>query len=190
MVELNNGCICCTINQDLIESVDKILQRDQQVDYLILETTGVADPLPVALTFLSSSLKAKTRLDSIVTLADCENFSLDRFPDNKTAINQFICADVVVLNKIDLVDSNKIKNIQERITNLKAGVRIIKTTNSQVPLPLILSVGLFEFDRYFQEEIHHDHHDYHHDHDHSHHLENDGFISISFECDHVVAGFA
>ena len=179
IVELNNGCICCTINQDLIESVNKILQRDQLVDYLIVETTGVADPLPVALTFLASSLKAKTRLDSIVTLADCENFSLDRFPESETAINQFVCADVVILNKTDLVDSNKIKHIEERITNLKAGVRIIKTTNSQVYLPLILSVGLFESDRYFHEEIHHDHHAHHH----SHHLENDGFISLSFECD-------
>ena len=148
VVELNNGCICCTINQDLVESVNKILQRDQQVDYLIVETTGVADPLPVARTFLATTLKVKTRLDSIVTLADCENFSLDRFPDNETAVNQFVCADVVILNKTDLVDSDKIANIEGRINDLKQGVRIIKTTNSQVSLPLILSVGLFESDRY------------------------------------------
>ena len=180
VVELNNGCICCTINQDLIESVNRILQREQQVDYLIVETTGVADPLPVALTFVATSLKAKTRLDSIVTLADCENFSLERFPDSETAINQFICADVVILNKTDLVARNKIENIAKIITNLKEEVRIIKTTNSQVSLPLILSVGLFESDRYYQEEKHHDHH---HDHDHSHHLENDGFASVSFECE-------
>ncbi len=180
VVELNNGCICCTINQDLIESVNRILQRDQQVDYLIVETTGVADPLPVALTFLASSLRAKTRLDSIVTLADCENFSLEQFPDSETAINQFICADVVILNKTDLVARNKIENIAERITNLKEEVRIIKTTNSQVSLPLILSVGLFESDRYYQEEKHHDHH---HNYDHFHHLENDGFASVSFECE-------
>ena len=195
VVELNNGCICCTINQDLIESVNKILQRDKQVDYLIVETTGVADPLPVAMTFVASTLKAKTRLDSIVTLADCENFSLDRFPDNETAVNQFVCADVVILNKTDLVDSNKIANIEGRIDDLKQGVRIIKTTNSQVSLPLILSVGLFESDRYYQEDQEkkqdhdhkHDHsheqnHDHNHDHDHSHHLENDGFTSVSFEC--------
>ena len=180
VVELNNGCICCTINQDLIESVNRILQREQQVDYLIVETTGVADPLPVALSFLASSLRAKTRLDSIVTLADCENFSLEQFPDSETAINQFICADVVILNKTNLVARNKIENIAKIITDLKEEVRIIKTTNSQVSLPLILSVGLFESDRYYQEEKHHDHH---HDHDHSHHLENDGFTSVSFECE-------
>jgi G3E family GTPase len=177
VVELNNGCICCTINEDLVKSVEKILQREQQVDYLIVETTGVADPLPVALTFLGSNLRDQTRLDSIITLADCENFSLDKFEHSEAAISQFACADVVLLNKTDLVDTDTIGKIQDKIANLREGIRIIKTTNSQVPLPLILSAGLFESDRYFNTEKH-DHH-----HDHSHHLENDNFVSVSFECD-------
>lgn len=191
IVELNNGCICCTINQDLIATVDQILNREQKVDYLIVETTGIADPLPIALTFLATNLRPKTRLDSIITLADCENFSLDKFEHSEAAISQFTYADIVLLNKTDLVDVNTIKNIESKITNLKEGIRIIKTTNSQAPLPLILSVGLFESEQYFNGEKqsnnhdhNHDHdHEHHHHHEHSHHLENDGFVSVSFECD-------
>lgn len=187
VVELNNGCICCTINQDLIATVDKILDREKKVDYLIVETTGVADPLPIALTFLATNLRPKTRLDSIITLADCENFSLDKFEHSETAISQFNYADIVLLNKTDLVDADTIARIEAKITNLKEGVRIIKTANSQVPLPLILSVELFESEQYFNREKHdpnhHHDHEHHHHHDHSHHLENDGFVSVSFECD-------
>ena len=73
-VELNNGCICCTINDDLVKTVQKILERKEQLDYLIVETTGVADPVPVAVTFLSGELRGKTRLDSIITVVDCDNF--------------------------------------------------------------------------------------------------------------------
>jgi G3E family GTPase len=79
MVELSNGCICCTINNDLLDAVYKILERSDQIDYLVVETTGLADPLPVALTFLGTELRDLTRLDSIVTLVDSENYSLDLF---------------------------------------------------------------------------------------------------------------
>ncbi len=74
MVELNNGCICCTINEDLIQAVYKVLERPEKIDYLVVETTGLADPLPVALTFLGTELREMTRLDSIVTMVDCANF--------------------------------------------------------------------------------------------------------------------
>ena len=71
MVELSNGCICCTINSDLQDAVYRVLERDDKVDYLVVETTGVADPLPVALTFLGTELRDLTRLDSIITTVDC-----------------------------------------------------------------------------------------------------------------------
>ncbi|MGI0479701.1 CobW family GTP-binding protein [Geminocystis sp. CENA526] len=187
IIELNNGCICCTINEDLVTAIDKILERQKQIDYLIVETTGIADPFPVALTFLGTNLKDKTRLDSIITLADCENFSLDKFENSEAAFSQFAHADVVLLNKTDLVDSGKIDDIEQKINEIKEDVRILKTTNAKVSLPLILSVGLFESDLYFQpnkeEHKHHklDRHD--HKHDHSHHLDNDGFVSVSFTSD-------
>jgi G3E family GTPase len=85
MVELNNGCICCTINNDLVEAVYKVLERQDQVDYLVVETTGLADPLPVALTFLGTELRDLTRLDSIITVVDAANYSLDLFNSQVTA---------------------------------------------------------------------------------------------------------
>lgn len=203
MVELSNGCVCCTINEDLVNAVYKILERPDKIDYLVVETTGVADPLPVALTFLGTELRDMTRLDSIVTMVDCANFSLDLF-NSEAAYSQIAYGDVIVLNKIDLVDEADVDRLEIRIREIKEGARILRTEKSQVPLPLVLSVGLFESDKYFdrtESDHDHDHHDHHHhdhddcdrhdrDHDHhdhhhhhSNHLENDGFVSLSFESD-------
>lgn len=171
MVELSNGCVCCTINEDLIEAVYKVLERPEKVDYLVVETTGLADPLPVALTFLGTELRDMTRLDSIVTLVDCENFSLDLF-NSQAAQSQITYGDIIVLNKIDLVDEADVDALEVRVRDMKEGARILRTEKSQVPLPLILSVGLFESDKYFESESegHHDHdHDHQHHHDHAHH---------------------
>ncbi len=203
MVELNNGCICCTINDDLINAVYNILESDKKIDYLVVETTGLADPLPVALTFLGTELRDFTRLDSIITLVDSENFSLDLF-NSEAAYNQIAYGDIILLNKTDLVSLDRVDQLEARVREIKAGARVMRTTKAQVPLPLILSVGLFESDQYFQQEVqehqehkdhdshdhhaHHDHHDHHHhDHDHSHHLENDGFTSLSFQSDRPLA---
>ena len=193
IVELNNGCVCCTINEDLVEAVHKILDRPEKVDYLIVETTGLADPLPVALTFLGTELREMTRLDSIVSMVDCANFSLDLF-NSEAALSQITYGDIIVLNKTDLVDEGEVDSLEKRIRDIRESARILRTKKSQVSLPLILSVGLFESDKYFEHqevENHHDHDHDHHDHDHhhhhhdhhSHHLENDGFTSISFESD-------
>jgi G3E family GTPase len=195
MVELNNGCICCTINEDLIQAVYKILERPEKIDYLVVETTGLADPLPVALTFLGTELREMTRLDSIVTLVDCANYSLDLF-NSQAALSQITYGDIIVLNKTDLVDKEVVDSLEGRVRDLKQSARILRAERSRVPLPLILSVGLFESDTYFDasEKSSHDHHDHdhhdhdhhdhdHHDHDHhdhSNHLEMDGFTSISF----------
>ncbi len=207
MVELSNGCICCTINEDLVEAVYKVLERDEKIDYLVVETTGLADPLPVALTFLGTELQELTRLDSIVTTVDCENFSLDQF-ESEAAASQIVYGDVILLNKTDLVDEGDVDALEVRIRDINQKARVLRTQRSQVPLPLILSVGLFESDRYFEQASdshdhhghdhghhghdhdHHDHHDHHHGHDHdhdhhhhSHHLDNDGFVSLSFQSD-------
>ncbi|MGJ3245352.1 MAG: CobW family GTP-binding protein [Elainellaceae cyanobacterium] len=203
MVELNNGCICCTINNDLMDAVYRVLERQDQVDYLVVETTGLADPLPVALTFLGTELRDLTRLDSIVTVVDSENYSLDLF-NSQAAHNQIAYGDIILLNKVDLVNEERLNYLETSIQKIKDGSRILRTTQANVPLPLILSVGLFESDQYFgvssddhDHSDHHDHHHDHHDHDHSdhhdhhghhsHHLENDGFTSISFETDKPLA---
>ncbi len=200
MVELNNGCICCTINNDLVDAVYKVLEREEKLDYLVVETTGLADPLPVALTFLGTELRDLTRLDSIITVVDAANYSLDLF-NSDAAYSQIAYGDVIILNKADLVDEAALNDLEIKINEVKEGARILRTTRSEVPLALILSVGLFESDKYFdaadQHDHEHDHHDHdhhdhdhskcdddHHDHDHHHHsehLDNDGFTSISFQ---------
>jgi G3E family GTPase len=205
MVELNNGCICCTINNDLVDAVYKVLEREEKLDYLVVETTGLADPLPVALTFLGTELRDLTRLDSIITVVDAANYSLDLF-NSEAAYSQIAYGDVIILNKADLVDETTLNELEKKIGEVKEDARILRTTRSEVPLPLILSVGLFESDKYFDtvadthdhhDHDHHDHHDHdhdhstcghdHHDHEHNHdhsdHLENDGFTSISFQSD-------
>src|SRR4028119_2001890 len=165
MVELSNGCICCTINSDLMEAVYKVLERQDQIDYLVVETTGLADPLPIALTFLGTELRDMTRLDSIVTVVDSENFSLDLF-NSEAAHSQIQYGDIILLNKADLVDEADLDLLEVKIREVKEGARILRTTRSQVAIPLILSVGLFETDKYFDE--HSDHADEHH-HEHEHH---------------------
>jgi G3E family GTPase len=202
MVELSNGCICCTINNDLVEAVYRVLERQDQIDYLVVETTGLADPLPIALTFLGTELRDMTRLDSIVTLVDSENYSLDLF-NSQAAYNQILYGDIILLNKTDLVSETQLGALEGKIREVKEGARILRTTQSRVPLPLILSVGLFQSDQYFTPEstAEHEHHDHeHHDHDHSdcdhdhghclhdhhehhhsNHLELDGFTSVSFQ---------
>ena len=218
MVELNNGCICCTINSDLVDAVYKVMERQENnIDYLVVETTGLADPLPVALTFLGTELRDLTRLDSIVTMVDAANYSVDLF-NSEAAFSQIAYGDVIVLNKADLVNEADLDALEIKVRDIKEGARILRTTKSEVPLALVLSVGLFESDKYFDaaEEHNHDHHEHHehhdhshehhdhhehhehhdhsecghdhhdhdHDHDHhSHHLENDGFISVSFQTD-------
>ncbi|OKH18553.1 CobW family GTP-binding protein [[Limnothrix rosea] IAM M-220] len=167
MVELSNGCVCCTINEDLVNAVHKILEREDKIDYLVVETTGLADPLPVALTFLGTELRDMTRLDSIVTVVDCANYSLDLF-NSEAAYSQIAYGDIILLNKTDLVDEADVDSLEVRIRDIKEGARILRTQKSQVPLALLLSVGLFESDKYYDEAESHSHHDHDHDHDHDH----------------------
>jgi G3E family GTPase len=180
MVELSNGCICCTINNDLMDAVYKVLERQDKIDYLVVETTGVADPLPIALTFLGTELRDMTRLDSIVTVVDAENYSLDLF-NSQAAYNQIAYGDIILLNKADLVDEGDLDSLEVKIRDVKEGARIIRTTRSQVPLPLILSVGLFESDKYFAaaDDHSHGHEDPDPDHDHGDHDHHD-----HANCDH------
>ncbi|MEL4897295.1 CobW family GTP-binding protein [Crocosphaera sp. Alani8] len=171
MVELNNGCVCCTINEDLVQAVYQVLERSEKLDYLIVETTGLADPLPIALTFLGTELRDMTRLDSIITMVDCANFSLDLF-NSEAAHSQIAYGDIIVLNKTDLVNEGDVDALEVRLRDTKDSARILRTKKSQVPLSLILSVGLFESDQYFTQENtedKHDHDHHHHDHDRDHH---------------------
>jgi G3E family GTPase len=184
MMELSNGCVCCSLNNDLVDSIYRVLERREPVDYIMVETTGLADPLPIILTFLRSEFRDRVRIDATITVADAENFSPDLF-DSLAASNQFRYADAVLLNKCDLVESRALRAIETRIREIKGDGRIIRTTRSRVPLPLILSVGLFQSDRYFIDERDRAG-EAAHGHDH-HHLACDGFSSVSFVSDQPLA---
>ena len=176
MVELSNGCICCTINEGLVEAVKRIIAREEKVDRLIIETTGVADPLPIILTFVGSDFRDFTHLDSVITLIDAETFTPEHF-NSEVAYKQIAYGDILLLNKTDLANKEQLTALETYIASIKQNPRIIHTQYAQVPLPLILDVGLTQIDSYPEQE-HHKHH-----HHHSHHLEADGFVSMSFKSD-------
>jgi len=188
MIELNNGCICCTINGELLNTVSKILERPEKIDYLIVETTGLADPLPVAMTFAGGDLREKVRLDSIITLIDADNFDFD-IKSSSVSYSQILYGDILLLNKCDLVTNKQLNKIEDHINGIKKEPRILRSINSEVGLQTIMSVGLFETDNFHSKEYmmknedSHDHSSHSHDHSsHSHELNNiEGFTSVSFK---------
>jgi G3E family GTPase len=169
MVELSNGCICCTINGELLDAVYRILERPEKVDYLVVETTGLADPLPVAMTFLGSDLRDLTRLDSIITLVDAENFS-EELLQGEVARSQILYGDLLLLNKCDLVEEARLEALEHQLRAIKNDARILRSVKGEVPLALLLSVGLFESDKVaaVQEAPAQPDHTHQHDHDHAH----------------------
>ena len=179
MVQLGNGCICCTINQSLIDTVYELVDRDDAVDYIVIETTGIADPLPIMLSFISTDLQSVTHIDSILTVVDAESFMPNHY-DSEAALNQLIYGDIILLNKIDLVTPDRVDELETYIRSIKPGARVIQTQRGQVPLPLILDVGFNDSNLYFNlsQAAHPSQHEHH-----SHHLQNDGFMSVSFESD-------
>ena len=196
MIELNNGCICCSINGELLNTVSKVLERSEKIDYLIVETTGLADPLPVAMTFAAGDLREKVRLDSIITVIDGENFDFE-INNTSVAYSQILYGDILLLNKCDLVNEEQLKKVEKFINKIKKEPRILRSTNSEVGLQTIMSVGLFETDNFKfdqdKEDLEdkaqehsshsHDHSSHSHDHSsHSHDLNNiEGFTSVSYE---------
>ncbi|QNI88641.1 GTP-binding protein [Synechococcus sp. ROS8604] len=194
MVELSNGCICCSINDELKDAVERILERPDKMDYIVVETTGLADPLPVAMTFGATELRDATRLDSIITLIDAENFN-DEVLHTKIGRAQVIYGDILLLNKTDLVSKERLEEVENKLRDIKTDARIMHTIQGKVPLPLLLSVGLFESDKIVNQDDHnhheheHEHHGHsHHDHGHHHrdhqdHEAIEGFTSLSFESD-------
>ena len=175
MVELTNGCICCSINDELLNTVYKVLERPEPPDYLVVETTGLADPLPVAMTFLGSDLRNETRLDSIITVIDAENFG-EEILDTEVGRAQVLYGDILMLNKSDLVPPERLKELEGMLGEIKTDARFLHSVKGDVPLPLLLSVGLFESDKVVEEQAqeehkhsHHEHSHDHHDHGHAHH---------------------
>ncbi len=170
--EMNNGCICCTVRGDLIRIIDGLMRRKGKFDAIIVETTGLADPAPVAQTFfVDDAVGKKTRLDAVVTVADAKWLN-DRLKDAPEAKNQIAFADVILLNKTDLVGASQLREVEMRIRAINPYARVHVTERCQVPLPEVLGRNAFDLDRILTIEpefLETEEHDHHHDHDHDGH---------------------
>jgi G3E family GTPase len=146
MVELSNGCICCTVRKDLVKSVQKLLKRGK-LDYILIETTGVADPGPVAQTFLNiPQLQQYARLDSIITVADAEQLPT-QLNENEVARAQLVLADFVLINKVDLGSPEALEALERQILSLNPHARIFRTEQSRVNLDELLDLKVFDLER-------------------------------------------
>ena len=173
--EMNNGCICCTVRGDLIRIIEGLMKRRGKFDAIIVETTGLADPAPVAQTFfVDEDVRARSRLDAVVTVADAKWLAA-RLKDAPEAKSQIAFADVIVLNKTDLVSVAELAEVEARIRAINPYATLHRTQRCAVPLDAVLGRNAFDLDRilelepaFLETEDHHDHHDHGHG-DHAHH---------------------
>jgi G3E family GTPase len=172
--EMNNGCICCTVRGDLVRIIDGLMRRKGKFDGIIVETTGLADPAPVAQTFfVDENVGRKTKLDAVVTVADAK-WLRDRLKDAPEAKNQIAFADVILVNKTDLVSPEELSDVEARIRGINPYAKVHKTERCAIALPEVLGRNAFDLDRIldlepdFLETGEHHHHDHDHDHDHHH----------------------
>ncbi len=185
--EMNNGCVCCTVRGDLIRVVEGLMRRPGRFDAIVVETTGLADPVPVAQTFfMDEDVRAKTRLDAVVALVDAKHLPL-RLKDSREAEDQIAFADVVVLNKTDLVSEAELREVEATVRAINPAAKIHRTERSGVDLGEVLDRGAFDLKRALENDPHfldaHDEHDHNHghdhecgpdcDHDHHHHHDHD-----------------
>jgi G3E family GTPase len=199
LFEMNNGCICCTVRGDLIRTMHGLLAKDGNFDAIVVETTGLADPGPVAQTFfVDGFLRSKTELDSVTTVVDARHIEA-RLADSREALEQIAFADQIVLNKTDLVNEDELREVEAHIHRLNPMAPIHRAERAGVKLDMILGRGGFDLNRITELEpdflnpahgeaghVHDEHcgHDHdghrHHEHDHEH---DHGIRSISLKTD-------
>lgn len=185
--EMNNGCVCCTVRGDLIRVVQGLTRRQGRFDAIIVETTGLADPVPVAQTFfMDDDVRAKTQLDAVIALVDAKHLPL-RLKDSREAEDQIAFADVVLINKSDLVSSAEIAAIEATVRKINPSAQIHRTERSEIDMSKILNRGAFDLARAVENDPHfldqhdhghpdhqcdtdcdHHHDEHHHDHGHDH----------------------
>ena len=144
--EMNNGCICCTVRGDLIRIIGNLMKRRDKFDHLVIETTGLADPAPVIQTFfMDEDVQAQTYLDSVVTIVDSKHIGLHW--DAEEAQEQIAFADVILLNKTDLVTPKDLDVLESRIRSMNALTKIYRTRDSELEMDALLGIGAFDLDR-------------------------------------------
>ncbi len=144
--EMNNGCICCTVRGDLIRIIANLMRRRDKFDRLVIETTGLADPAPVIQTFfVDEDVQNQTHLDAVVTVVDAKHIS--QHWDADEAVEQIAFADVILLNKTDLVTTEELNILEQRIRQINAMAKIERTQNAEVDLDRVLGINAFNLDR-------------------------------------------
>jgi G3E family GTPase len=195
--EMNNGCVCCTVRGDLIRVVSGLMKRKGGFDGIVIETTGLADPAPVAQTFfVDDDVRARTKLDSVTAVADAKHILL-RLDDSREAREQIAFADQIVLNKTDLASQEELAEIEARLRRLNPLAPIHRAVRSDVPLEAVLGRGGFDLERILElepeflnpahgepghvhdEHCEHDHHD--HGHAHKHVIDDIKGVSLRLE---------
>jgi len=191
--EMNNGCICCTVRGDLIRILGSLLKRRDKFDHILIETTGLADPGPVVQTFfMDDELKEKLFVAGVVTVVDAKHAGLHLDEDDETA-RQIAFADLVLLNKTDLVGTGELDALEERIGDINSLAKIRRTANADIPIAEIFHLSGFNLQRAIEQDPHflgngEEHHDHGHDHDgdhdhgeHHHHHHDDAITSVGIE---------
>ncbi len=180
MINLSNGCICCTIRDDLLHAAEQLIARSDPPDYIVVEPSGVSDPVSVAQTF--ALLRPQLYVDSVLAVVDCEQLPTLTGKNQYLALNQIGIADIILLNKVDLVEQQNLDEMRTWIERISQRPRVLETVECNAPLELLLGVGKFTIERLAQKaqlDIHvhpeqkadaadHDGHDDQPDHHHHH----------------------
>ena len=175
MISLANGCICCTIRMDLIQAVLQMVNNTERPEHIVIESSGVADPAGIVKSFMDPEIWGTVQLDSVISLVDADQ-SLDLpYDQARLARAQVVGGDIILLNKIDLVDAEKLARVHEWIKSIRPGAQVFETTQSRLPMEILLGTGLpdpkrFEAKREPEVGVHvhevSEGHDHDHDHDH------------------------
>lgn len=174
MIELSNGCICCTIRGDLLGALEGLLQRGEVPEYILIEASGVSDPLEIAMVFKNPALRDRITVDSVLTIVDAEQI-VDLNKENEVmAVLQVGAADIVLVNKVDLVTPEQLQKVRTWIRSIIQNARIVECSYADVPLSLLIGVGLFDPQRLLEHDnseihVHEQHHDHLHTHAHNDH---------------------
>ncbi|WP_416666415.1 CobW family GTP-binding protein [Egbenema bharatensis] len=162
ILEMNNGCICCTVRSDLIRIFNSLIEKQDKFDYLVIETTGLADPAPVIQSFfMDEVMRSKTQLDAVITVVDAKH--IWGHWDSDEVQEQIAFADVILLNKTDLVSPEQLDELEQRIRSMTGFAKIYRTQNSDVSMDAILGIKAFDLkqalhiDPEFLNETAHDH---------------------------------
>ncbi|WP_208438152.1 CobW family GTP-binding protein [Bartonella taylorii] len=190
--EMNNGCICCTVRGDLIRILESLMQRSHRFDAIILETTGLADPIPVAQTFfMDDTVHEKTALDSVIAVVDAKHFPL-QLKKSREAEDQIAFSDIILLNKIDLVSAEERAHAQSLILAINPRATLYTTERANIPLNELLDRGAFDLQRTLDNDPHfldhqHSNHvcgpdcNHHHEHHHTSTIHDITITSISLK---------